>query len=135
MFRVEFFCDDKRLGDALRALTGLAIGNPAVQPVTNAKVSRGGALRQVTEGRLVDLFAAHLAKTKPKEFTARDVQTFLSNQGTAPGSFGYVLKQAIAAKLIRKKSTKFAGPGTKYVMIAAPKKAAKTKKAPAKTEA
>ena len=40
MFKVEFFVDDKRLGNALRALAGLAHGAPTAIPVVNAEPKR-----------------------------------------------------------------------------------------------
>ena len=41
MFRIEAFCDDKNLPRVLHALMGLVHGQPAIQPVANAKVEKG----------------------------------------------------------------------------------------------
>lgn len=107
MFRVSFFCDDRKLGDALRALAGLIQGSPEVLPVVNADVSKSGKLTAKTNGTAAALFMDYLGRRKIKEVNAKVAQEFLKGIGRAPSSATYVLKEAI--KLGGLKKT----PGTK----------------------
>lgn len=131
MFRLECFVDDKKLGDALRALVGIAVQPPTVQPVTNAKKGRNGHLQQESNGKLLDLFMLHLDKEKPGEINAKYVRAFLERNGTSPGSANYLLQQLRDTKRIKKdpKSPK-QGIGVKYhVLPPKPPTAPKTKTA------
>jgi len=120
VFRIEFFCDDKKLHLALRALAGLAVGQPAVLPVVNVKKTKGGGLAQQTNGRLVEIFTEHLRKTKPATIKAADVQSFLADAGLSNKNYGYLLRQLQAARLIKK-----TGKGTASVYkVVLPKAAA-----------
>ena len=133
MFRVEFFVDDKRLGDALRALTGLAIGNPGVQPVTNAKKGRGGQIHQATNGRLIDLLIDYLDKEKPQQINVAYVRAFLEKNGTASSSANYLLNQLRDAKRIKKdRKGPAQGIGVRYLMLPPPKPKAEKPAATAK---
>jgi hypothetical protein len=99
--RVEFFCDDRRVGEALRSLVNIAIGAPSVQPVTNAK-RKGNGLAAVSSGNLLAQFEQHLADTKPKEVTTQSLGDFCVSVGKSASSRNYLAKQAIDAKLIKR---------------------------------
>ena len=113
MFRIECFCDDKKLSYVLWALAGHIHGSPSITPVVNTKKS-GGKIKQATNGKLLDLFAEHIKDKTAETINARFVKDFLEKNGNTPTSHGYVLKQALAAKMIRK-----TGKGTlsKYVIL------------------
>ena len=66
MFRVEFFCDDKRLAHALTSLAGIAM-NLKVEPVVNAKKGRNG-LKAETSGAMLEMFAQRLKDQKVDTF-------------------------------------------------------------------
>jgi hypothetical protein len=114
MFRIECFCDDKRLAQVLRVLTGLVIGSPAVAPVLNAEQEKGGRIKQASNGKLIDLFSAHLKKDNPETINARYVKSFLQEIGSSPLSYSHVLKQAIDSKLVRKTGK---GTRSKYTVL------------------
>jgi hypothetical protein len=104
MFRVTFFCDDKKLGQCLHGLAGLAQGVPEVVPVTNAIAgTNGSGPRAVTDtGKLVDMFAQWLKKTKRTELRAQDARDFVQSVGMSPVSYSYMLSKARDQGLIRK---------------------------------
>lgn len=103
MFRVEFFCDDKKVGDALRRLVGIAIGKPQVEPVVNAEKKPNGKIEQVTaNGGMVDLYIAHIKKHRLKEVSVQAAREFLVESGAgSAASAGYLLKHLKTRKLIR----------------------------------
>lgn len=102
MFRVTFMCDDKRLGEVLRALTGLARGAPVAVPVTNEEVDSKGNIKAKSNGKLVHMFIEHLHKLKTESFTPKDAQVWLKSVGMSPLSSSYVLKAALAAGAVKR---------------------------------
>lgn len=128
MFRVEFFCDDSKLGKVFWLLTGIALETPKATPVVNAKRTRSGIVQE-TNGRLIDMFEAHLAKHKPKQINAAYVREFLESNGSSAGSFSYVLGQMRDAKRIRKARGVKQGTGVKYDVLPPPKPKASAKSA------
>lgn len=120
MFRFEVFVDDKKLPYVLWALSGHCISVSTPQPVVNAKKGANGKIHSVTaNGTLSELFEAHLKKHKPATINAVYVRDFLQSNGAAPASAGYVLKQALLAKLIKKdRKSPSQGIACKYVVLA-----------------
>ena len=121
MFKVEYFVEDKKLADSLRALAGLARGLPSVVPVVNVDEGHPSGLKPVTNGALLEAFEVHIAKLD-KPFKPNDVREFLKSMGKAPGSYSYLLQRALKARLIKKSGV---GTGTIYQTVkrlAAPKK-------------
>jgi hypothetical protein len=104
MFRVTFFCDDKRLGQCLHGLAGLAQGTPEVVPVANAVASTNGSgPRAMTDtGKLIDMFAHWLKKTKRTELRAQDARDFMQSVGMSPTSYSYLLSKARDHGLLKK---------------------------------
>lgn len=92
MFRIELFCDDKKVGDILRFLTGIAIGTPIVQPIINADVKNGKVVAQ-TSGDLVDMFLYWLRQNKLTEFTAKHAQEFVVSIGKPIESYAYLVQK------------------------------------------
>lgn len=103
MFRIEAFCDDKNLPRVLHALTGLVHGQPAIQPVANAKVVKG-EVRAKVNGNLVELFAAHIKKNKLTTVAPSDIKAFAMENGYAAGSYSLFLKRMLQAKFLKKKA-------------------------------
>lgn len=116
MFRIELFCDDKKLSAVLHALAGLALRDPKIVPVINAEPApKGGGVKQITNGKLIDLFAMYLTKTKATEVTAADAQAFLKNAGRSPASSSYLLRHAVEAHILRRGSGK--GANANYLVV------------------
>jgi hypothetical protein len=118
MFRVTFFCDDKKLGDILRGLAGLALGTPEVVPVVNAGVGKNG-LQAQTGGKIYEMFAAWIHKHKLHEVRSRDAKAFLKETGSGAQSSSYHLKKLVEVGVLRK-----AGKGSGMYYKVAPTKAA-----------
>ncbi len=104
MFRVTFFCDDRKLGECLHGLAGLAQGTPEVMPVVNAVAGKNGSgpRAMTASGKLIDMFTDWLRKTKIKELKAQDAREFMKSIGMAPASYSYLLSKARDHGLIRK---------------------------------
>jgi hypothetical protein len=102
MFKIDFFVDDRKLATALRALAGVALGDPKVTPVINAApTANGKGVRQLTNGNLLELFALFLQKTKLAEVTPKHAKDFLTNAGRSPASASYLLRNAVEARLLK----------------------------------
>jgi hypothetical protein len=106
MFRIEAFCDDKNLPRVLYALMGLVHGQPAIQPVANAKVTKG-EVRAKSNGQLLEIFAEHLKTNKITTVRPADVKAFSVKHGYSEASSNYFIQQWVKAKLLKRK------PGTK----------------------
>jgi hypothetical protein len=134
MFRVTFFCDDRKLGECLHGLAGLAQGTPEVVPVVNAVAgTNGSGPRAMTDnGNLIDMFTDWLRKTRTKQFKAQDAREFVKSIGMSPASYSYMLNKAKDRGLIRRTGSG-AATSVWHVMPARAKKArattAKAKKA------
>jgi hypothetical protein len=100
MFKVEFFVEDKKLPDSLRALTGLIRGLPSVVPVVNVDEDHHSGLKPKTNGALLDAFASHIARFDGP-FGPQQVRDFLKSVGKAAGSAGYLVQKARVARLIK----------------------------------
>ena len=98
MFRIEFFCDDRRLAAALHALVGVSHGAPTVQPVANL-ASNGKAK---LEGDTIQMFSQYIKKNRLAELRAADARVFCKEAGLAEASYNSVLGRAKKAGLIRK---------------------------------
>lgn len=117
MFRIAFCVEDKNLADTLRSVAGKAIGMEPPQPVANA-VIRSGRIAPATGGTMLEMFAAHLRKTKATVIIAKDCQQWMEPLGRAPSAYSAVLKSAVDEGLLRKQ-----GGGSKtvyYVTVPAP---------------
>lgn len=113
MFRIEIFCDDKKLATVLNALTGLILGNPTVQPVANAKV-KNGKVKALTNGTAVEMLADYIRKNNLEVLNAKVIKGFLKGVGLSPGSSSYLIRQGIGAGFLRKHGK---GTGMTYKVI------------------
>jgi hypothetical protein len=113
VFKIEILCDDKNLARVLRALTGLALGSPSVQPVVNAEQQKNGRVVAASAGDLVALLSAHLKRNRLTEVRAAQIKEFAVANGYAESSHQHILKTAVAHKLLRKKGK---GSGMTYTV-------------------
>jgi hypothetical protein len=112
VFKVNFFCDDKKLADALRALAGLAAGIPEVLPVVNA-VHKNGKV-QAQSGSMEEQFARYAKANSLTKFKAADVTGFCKVAGFAPASRSYLIKQLVKSHIVKKSG---AGTSTVYTVV------------------
>lgn len=124
MFRIEFFCDDKKVGDALRGLMGIAVGAPAVTPVINAEVQEG-KIKAKTNGKLVNQFIAHIQQSKVNEIRPKEVGIWLKSIGMSSLSASYVLRLACDMRILRKTGGSISTVYHVVRALPAPKKGAK----------
>jgi hypothetical protein len=113
MFKVEFFVEDKKLPDSLRALTGLIRGLPSVVPVVNVDEGHHSGLKPKTNGALLDAFASHIMEFD-RPFGQNEVREFLKSHGKAVSSATYLIQKAIKARLVKRTGSSNA---TRYHVI------------------
>jgi hypothetical protein len=102
MFRIEFFVNDNKLGPALQALVGLAVGDPKVQPVINATTA-SDKITAINSGSLEDQFRRFAKLNKLSDRLQADTfKQFARSVGRSTDSYGYFIKRLIDLGLIKK---------------------------------
>lgn len=101
MFRINLFCDDRKLPELLRALTGLTVGVPDIRPVVNAEAGANGPVAK-TNGSLVEKFTLYAKEHKLKQFTSKEARDICKAIGLAPGSSSYVTGQLVGAGVLKR---------------------------------
>jgi hypothetical protein len=102
MFRIVIFVENKRLGDALEALNGLAHSIEAPQPVRNVEIGPHGDMRAATpNGTASDVVLAHIRQHKLKEVTWAELNALVKAAGrSAPNhAITDLVKKSILRKL------------------------------------
>ena len=102
MFKVEFFVDDKRLGQALLALVGIANSQPSVVPVVNVAKKANGTLAPKVSGGSMERFVAVLKKHKGKSLKAAEFKAMMKPMGLSASSANYMTGRAVEAGLLKK---------------------------------
>jgi hypothetical protein len=100
--RIVFFCPDKKVGEVLRILAGIALQTPEVTPVTNAKVKRNGLVEDVRGGEAIDLFRKWIQERKLSEVNAPLGKEFCRTIGRAEGGYNNLFLAARKHGLLRK---------------------------------
>jgi hypothetical protein len=103
LFRIEAFVEDKRLGEALRALAGLARGLPSVTPVANIEKGGKGAPKAATSGSTLAMFEKYIHSRKSNgPLRSDDIRNWLKAHGMSPSSKTYLVNMAIKHGLLRR---------------------------------
>jgi hypothetical protein len=133
MFRIEAFVEDKKLGDALKALAGLCRGQPSVAPVMNVDETSGdGPVKAAGNGNIIHMLASHLRHIHKVRITSKEIAAWLKSQGRSPQSASYTAREACKLRILKK----VGGPTSGNYEVVSPKKAAKPKaKSKPKTKA
>jgi hypothetical protein len=114
MFRIEAFCDDKMLPRVLHAMAGLILGQPKIQPVSNAH-AKNGQVKANSNGDLLALFETHVKRHHLTTVTAKQMKAFAVEHGYSEKSYSHILSKMREAKHLRKKQgTK--GQATVYIV-------------------
>jgi hypothetical protein len=119
VWKMECFVPDKNVTEVLRRMHGVALHpGPTVTLVTNAKAGKKGLVAK-SNGELVSMFAADLAKSKPSEITTAFVRDWQKANGQ-PLRPHYLLKKSVEKGLL-KRIGKPGGPGVaaKYRVVTA----------------
>jgi hypothetical protein len=107
MFKVTFMVDDRKLGNSLRALAGLAAEQPQAQPVVNATV-KNGKVRQTTEGtNLPEMIMQHITKNNLQKISSKEAKVIVTELGYSPTSYAGALAELYG----KRKLLKRLGPG------------------------
>jgi len=89
----------------LRALTGVAVGTPTVQPVING-AKKNGAVVAISEGQVEDLFTKWVKAKRLTELTPTDAKAFIKSIGRSTGSYSYFMRQLVRKGVIKKRAVK-----------------------------
>lgn len=115
MFKIELFCDDKRLPTILRSLASLGALNVTSVPVANAE-QRNGKVRQQSneEGLTPSEAAIYTSAPKGHPFKPKDAASWLANAGFSRSSTSSVLCQLVKAKRLKRTGK---SAGTTYEVL------------------
>lgn len=94
------FCLDRKAGDIIRAISGMAIKHE-IMAVANGQV-KGGKVEAANNGELVNMFAKWLAKRKVKRTNAGMTREFLQSIGQPIERYSYLLKKSGEYGVIKK---------------------------------
>jgi hypothetical protein len=118
MFRVSFFCDDRKLAAALRSLLGVAVGAPEVAPVDPTPRINGAGKERVREQHdgksLLPQFVEHLRASAVQELRLVDVKTWLTSINRNPTNAQHVAKSAIRKGYLERQGE---GRDTTYLVV------------------
>lgn len=113
MFRIELFVEDKHLAKALIGVQGVALQQPTVQPVANAKVGKNG-VQAITDGSICEMFRQHLIDNKLTSITPSEIKVWLASVGRQPSSFQYAVNCGVKAGWLKRR-----GKGNKVFYVRA----------------
>ena len=99
MFRIECFCDDKKLVSTMKALSGL-VTDLNVQPVAGAQLKNG---KIEATGMVDEVLSRALHHHKKKNFTASEAAAIIVSAGFSKKSTYNAIQKLLDQKLIRRK--------------------------------
>ena len=103
MFKIEAYVEDKRVGDALRALAGIVRGMPSCVPMVNVQEHpQTKKLTAKSGGSMLEMLEKHLLENKVEKLTPDDVRAFVKTCGRSPASAVYLVGLAVKARLIKR---------------------------------
>jgi hypothetical protein len=103
MFRVEFYVDDKNLGEAFKRLAGLA-KNINHNYVPNIESKANGKLHTAAVDTQ-ELFVNEMKKRKLTQVNANAAREIMGSLGFSPSSYSYMLQGLLKAGHVKKSGT------------------------------
>jgi hypothetical protein len=113
MFRVEFYVDDKLLGEAFKRLSGIA-RNVQHNFVPNLEAKPNGKLH-VAAADSIEAFIKTMKKHRWDEVDAAKAKTIVTEMGFSPTSYSYMLQGIVKAGLMTKRKIG-KGPASVYAL-------------------
>jgi hypothetical protein len=120
MFRVSFFCDDRKLAGALRVLVGVAVGAPEVAPIDETSAEPSPRRDQHNGGpALVPQLADWLLHdgNNVTELRIADIRAWLASIGRSPSNAAHVAKLATKRGLLTRHGE---GRASTYTVVTKP---------------
>jgi hypothetical protein len=109
--RVEFFCLDKKVGEVLRLLAGVALDVPKVTPVVNAKKGRNGLEQE--HGSTMEAFVKYIKRNKLKEVTAAQGRELMRELGMRERNYSNLFRHALESGILRRRGS---GMKTRWIV-------------------
>jgi hypothetical protein len=118
VFRIEFYVDDKNLGEAFKRLAGIA-RNLQHAYVPNLEPKANGKLR-VSSADSQQMFIKEMHKRKLTQVNADAAREICVTMGFSPTSYSYMLQSLTKVGVLKK-----SGTPQRYVYTLKPEKAEK----------
>lgn len=103
MFKIEFYVDDKNLGEAFKRLAGIA-RNPTHTYVPNLE-SRPNGKMHMAAGDSQEMFLKEMAKRKLTQVNAGVAREIMTAMGFSPTSYSYMLQGLLKSGAMKKTGT------------------------------
>ena len=108
MFKLEFYVDDKNLGEAKKRLAGIArnltdVYVPNLEPGDRGKKADGHDRVKLTAADSRELFIKRLRERKLGDFKPRVARDVVSEMGFSPSSYSHFINEATKAGLLGRK--------------------------------
>jgi hypothetical protein len=110
MFRITFFVEDAKLGEAFKRLAGLA-RNVEHAYVPNAEPAKGNGKVRPTSADTLDLLTKELHKRRIETFRGPDLKHILTDVGLATSGYSHHLQKLVEAGVIKKGKVDKTGQG------------------------
>jgi hypothetical protein len=91
---------------ALRALAGIARGQPKIEPMVNVveeKLKKNGALKAATGGNMPEMFLAWMQANKKQQVTPTEVKEWLKANGRSVLSGSYLSKNLVRKGFLKRR--------------------------------
>jgi hypothetical protein len=102
MFRIECFCDDKKLARILWTLQTCGVYNLTSMPVINAQKRAGQVKAKVASGNRLEMLRHWLTKRHMAEVRPQDIREFAEQHGLSVKSYSNILAAAKEAGLLER---------------------------------
>jgi hypothetical protein len=117
MFKIEFFVDDKNLGEAFKRLAGIArnlshVYVPNVEPRANSKM-------RLSAEDSSEMLVKEMAKRKLTELQANTAREIVVAMGMSPTSYSHVLNTAVRKGFMTKRHIRPGSVAMIYTLKAA----------------
>lgn len=103
MFKIEFYVDDKNLGETFKRLAGVA-RNLSHTYVPNVEGRPNGKMHMAAEDSQ-ELFLKEMSKRKLTQVNAAIAREIMTSMGFSPTSYSYMLQGLVKSGAIKKTGT------------------------------
>jgi hypothetical protein len=100
MFRVECFCDDKKLAKVLWVLQSVGVYNVSSQPVVNAEKSKGKIRAKTTAADKLEILRQLITQRDLKEIGPTEIKEVAQQAGINEKGYSNILRAAIKARML-----------------------------------
>lgn len=112
MFKIEFYCEDKNLGEAFKRLSGIAM-NVGHAYVPNLEKKPNGKVYQ-TSADTLEMLSKEIHKQGKTTIMGTEMRSIISEVGMNPNSYSHYINSLVNAGMLKK--GKKIGTAVQYIV-------------------